>query len=424
MPINAIRRYSRSQVARNALSLYGIQAANYILPWFTFPYLTRVLGAEKFGAIAFAQAFITYFQIVTEYGFNFTATREISIHRDDPDKLSRIFTATIVAKTLLMAASFVAFAAIVFSVPQFRAEWPLYLIMFQVVLANVIFPQWLFQGIEKMESITYREVGSRLLGLAPTFLFVHSPSDYLIAAEIQAGSYLLAGVAGYIGFRRITTARLTPVSSREIFETYTQGWHVFVSTAAINLYTRSNIFILGLIAPRADVGYYSAAQRLVEAGKSLVFPITTAAFPHVSRVAHTDPAAGLAFIRRNIGRFTLPFAVISLGFLAGAPIIGPILFGRKFAPAIPLLQIMSPIPLVVAFTGIFATQYMLGMGFKKQWMALIVSAGVFNFVVLVPLLYFMRATLAIAITSVLVEVWGAVGSYLFYRGKWGRKAPA
>ena len=92
-------RYFRSSVVRNALSLYGIQAANYILPWFTFPYLLRVLGVEKFGAIAFAQAFVSYFLVVTEYGFNFTATREISIHREDQLKLSQIFTATMLAKS-------------------------------------------------------------------------------------------------------------------------------------------------------------------------------------------------------------------------------------------------------------------------------------------------------------------------------------
>jgi PST family polysaccharide transporter len=410
-------RYFRSSVVRNALSLYGIQAANYILPWFTFPYLLRVLGVEKFGAIAFAQAFVSYFLVVTEYGFNFTATREISIHREDQLKLSQIFTATMLAKTLLMLGSLGVFSAMVFLVPRFRVDAPLYFVTFLSVIANVIFPQWLFQGIEKMENITYREVGARLLGLAPTFLLVHRPSDYLVAAGIQSGSMLLAGIAGYVGFRKVTTARLVPVSLREIKRTFVEGWHVFLSTAAITLYTRSNTFVLGMLASDRDVGYFSAAQRLVDAGKALVFPLTTAIFPHISRLAHESPEKAVAFIRRNTLRLTAPFALISVLWIVAAPLVGRILFGPKFGPSVPLLRIMAPIPMVVAIGSIYATYYMLGMGYKKQWSQLIISAGAFNFVVLVPLLYVTSASYAVAITCTLVETWVMAGSWIFYQVK-------
>jgi len=414
---SSAHRYFRSSVVRNALSLYGIQAANYILPWFTFPYLLRVLGVEKFGAIAFAQAFVSYFQVVTEYGFNFTATREISIHRDDAQKLSQIFTATLVAKTLLMLGCLCVFSGIVFVVPRFRADAPLFFVTFLVVVANVVFPQWLFQGIEKMENITYREVGARLLGLAPTFLLVHQPSDYLIAAGIQSGSMLLAGIAGYVGFRKVTTARLVTVHAREIKRTFVEGWHVFLSTAAITIYTRSNTFVLGMLASDREVGYFSAAQRLVDAGKALVFPLTTAIFPHISKLAHDSPEKAIEFIRRNTLRLTAPFALISLVWIAGAPLVGRILFGPRFGPSIPLLRIMAPIPLVVAIGSIYATYYMLGMGYKKQWSQLIISAGAFNFVVLVPLLFVVSASYAVSITCTLVEVWVMAGAWIFYQVK-------
>ena len=50
----------------------------------------RVLGVEKFGLVAFAQALIQFFIIFTDFGFNLSATREIASRRDNPEAVSRI----------------------------------------------------------------------------------------------------------------------------------------------------------------------------------------------------------------------------------------------------------------------------------------------------------------------------------------------
>ena len=89
----------------NFFSLATLQGLNYILPLLTLPYLVRILGADKFGALAFATAIIGYFTVLTDYGFNFTATREVSLNRSNPEKLNEIFNSVMTIKLILFLLS-------------------------------------------------------------------------------------------------------------------------------------------------------------------------------------------------------------------------------------------------------------------------------------------------------------------------------
>jgi PST family polysaccharide transporter len=162
----------KKRLAANFFSLSTIEAANYILPLITVPYLVRVLGPAKFGLVAFAQALIQYFITFTDYGFQLTATRAISVARDDAGKVSRIFSAVTLTKAVFMLASFAAVSAIVFSVPKFRQDALLYIFAFGMVIGDVLFPVWLFQGLERMKFIAALNLLSRALFVMAIFIFV------------------------------------------------------------------------------------------------------------------------------------------------------------------------------------------------------------------------------------------------------------
>ncbi|MDO9573217.1 MAG: oligosaccharide flippase family protein, partial [Candidatus Omnitrophota bacterium] len=92
MASKIITKQEKKIVFQNFISLSTLQGINYILPLIVLPYLIRVIGIEKFGLIAFAQALVQYFMILTDYGFSLSATRKISLCADSDKKISAIFS--------------------------------------------------------------------------------------------------------------------------------------------------------------------------------------------------------------------------------------------------------------------------------------------------------------------------------------------
>ena len=70
------------KVYENILALTTIKGLQYLLAFITFPYLTRVLQVEMFGAVVFAQGVINYFTLFTDYGFNLLGPKEIAQNDD------------------------------------------------------------------------------------------------------------------------------------------------------------------------------------------------------------------------------------------------------------------------------------------------------------------------------------------------------
>ena len=261
----------------------------------------------------------------------------------------------------------------------------------------------------------FRETAARLVGLIPTFLLVHTPNDYLIAAAIQSGSGAAAAIVGLSMVGRYTPARFRLVSWREVLDQYRDGSHVFLSMVAINLYGSSNRFILRFLSGDRGVALILVAQRIIDAAKALVIALSEAVFPYISHTAATNRSSAIRLFRRAERILALPFGILSSGLLLLAPLAISLAAGKRYALAAPLLRIMSPQPLLLAFGTLYATQFMLGLGYKREWMKIIVEGALLNFALLACLLPFTNPPQAVAITSTAVDGWILLRSWMFYR---------
>ena len=114
---------NKKVILSNYISLSFLQAANYILPLLVLPLLVRTLGTEKFGLVMFAQAFITFFNIIVDFGFNLSATREVSINKNNPSELKSIFSSVLIIKFFLVIISFILLCLIINFFQRFDSKW-------------------------------------------------------------------------------------------------------------------------------------------------------------------------------------------------------------------------------------------------------------------------------------------------------------
>lgn len=204
----------RKVVMNNFASLSLLQAITYILPVIIISYLFRVIGPEKFGLIAFAQAFVQYFMILTDYRFNVSATKEISLCRNEHIKVCRIFSSVMTIKIALTFLSLLTLGIIVYLIPRFRNDWMVYALSFGAVAGNTLFPVWFFQGTEKMKHIADLNIIGGIIFALFIFLFVKGPQDYLKVLFINSSVFLIIGLWGNTLFSEDSRYRLNSLDIR------------------------------------------------------------------------------------------------------------------------------------------------------------------------------------------------------------------
>jgi len=386
---------SNKQLTKNVLSLTIVQIASYVLPLISLPVVSRIIGPGKYGILNFAAAYIMYFILLVSYSFDFTATRKIARDPDNGQYRSVVFSEVFYTQCLLFVFSTIVFAVMLYTVPELKANKIVFIFTYFTCIATLFTQNWLFQAMQDLSKIALFNLISKLLFTVAILVVVRKNEDYIWQPFIIGAIQLVISAWCFIWAFRKYRIKFVNVPVSRCIGVLLEDRVVFFSLVFVNLYSSTNTVILGLYQSAEQVGYYTAAQRLIVVAQSvLVMPLAQAFYPFVGKAFAEGREPGLRVVQKMVPLIIVVFGMASIVMLVLGPLVIRIFYGHKFEAAIPVFEILAIVPLIFSLNNMLGIQMMMNLGMDKLYFKITASAGI----------------LSVLLNVLIIKRWGYIGS--------------
>ncbi|WP_157812208.1 oligosaccharide flippase family protein [Polaribacter sp. ALD11] len=380
--------------------LFLLRFISILLPLVTYPYLIRVLGSDLYGTVLYAQAIIMYFSLIINFGFNITGTKEVAENINDNVKLSEIVSSIYLIKFFLFIVSFLLLLFTLCISSALRDISILVTLSFSACLNELLFPQWYFQGVDKMKYITILNVFSKILFTVLIFFIINTKNDYLFIPIIIGFGVLLSGVISvYILIFKEKITFHIPQKAILIFY-FRESLPLFISAASVQVYVNANKVLVGVFLGMNEVAYYDLGEKVLNVIKIPVGMLGQAAFPTLTRLKSIHKINKIMLLG-----VIMTLVLIVFIFVFSENIV--ILLGSlEMLEAVEVMRILAISAIMVALSQFLGTSRLIIFGYKKTFTKIIASSGVF-FTIIILVIYFSdNLNLnSLAWSAVAVECW-------------------
>lgn len=402
--LNKTAILGKRSIIESVMSLSIINVLNIGLPLITLPYLVRVIGPERYGVYSFIFVIIQYIVLLSSYGFQFSATKNISQNRTDHKELSVIFNSVIFCKLGIAIVLVMMLGLATYFIGYLRKDYLLVILGFGIVFGDVFTPIWFFQGVEKMRYITIINFISKLVFTLVIFFVVKKADDYVYLTLLNSIGSIVAAILSMYFVRRYFNIKVFIPKFDDLKLQMQQGFHIFLSTIGINLYRNSNIFLLGVFSSEYAVGIYSVAEKIIKSMQSLATPVTEALYPYLSNKFNGQTKKKYFETIVYVSKYLVVFYVLLVAFiLLFSPYLVNFFLGEKFSSANVLIRIMSSVVFLGGFGYVFGVLGLFNIGEQKKFLVNVFISGVLGVLVLIVFVSKYNA-IAAAVAMVVAEL--------------------
>ena len=404
---------SRS-LSQNLAAQLIYQMSLYLVPFITTPYLSRVLGSEMIGRYSYARSIASYFILAAGFGTATYGQRLIASLQADEAKQRQAFRDLALLRCIAAAAGCVLFGLTI--VPG-SVDPRMYVFVGLEIFSVAADITWYFQGREQFPVVALCNGAAKFLMVGLLFLFVKTPADVAAYACVYTAMTLLGGGAQWLFLpksNRLDNGGMT-LLNREKGHIFC-AFRLFVAQLAMQIYTVLDKTMIGLIThSEAENGYYDQAQKLIR----LVEAVCTVIAPVIASRVAVLWSQGRKKEATDILEMSFRFVCcIGVPIVVGLQLIVrdfvPVYYGAGYAPVVPLLRVLSILPLVIGLSNVIGIQFLVPVGRENKLTASVTAGALVNVYLNLFLIRRMASTGA-AIASVAAEVTVTVVQLYFVR---------
>jgi len=385
---------TEKSLKRNAVFNVLKTIISLLFPLITFPYASRILMPIGIGKINFSNSIISYFGIIASLGISTYGIREAAKRKHDKILLSQFTFELFVLNLISTFIAYILLFVAIFFIPKFIEYRTILIVCSTTIIFTTIGIDWLYSALEEYGYIAIRSVLFQILSIILLFSFVKTPDDYIKYAAISVVSSVGANICNIFHARKFLSFK--SLKKINIKQHVKPVLIFFGSTLAISVFTILDTSMLGFLCSDTEVGYYSAATKLIRMIRDLFPAVFTVMFARLSIYANDeDKSDKFVSLIKNMLNFIcfMGFPIIVGLFLLGRPIIN-LLSGSAYLPALPTMYIMLPVILLSSTAGFLGGTVLNSLGKEKIYLYCVIIGAIINF----------------TLNSILIRLFGAFGA--------------
>ena len=369
--------------------IYGIgQAVNIAIPLLITPYIVYACGIEKLGLIAIAQSLAYILCVIIDYGSYINGVREISINRNEPKIVEKIFITHYTSKVFLLAFTALIIIILAFFVPYFSIKKEVILYSFPIIIAQFINPTWYYQGIEAFKWISFINVLSKVLFVLGVFIIVLFPEDFILVNLILGISSIIANSIGFISIYSINKFSFRKVKMLDVKKLISSDFSFCFSQLLFAIRNYSSVVIIGFFGGDFLAGQFKVIDQIINLLRTYLQLFFKFSYSYLCLEIDKNLKNGLK-IWKNHNGLNFIFALFLVCMIA--VFSEQILYFFKVAPnLIPqfenYLHIALLIPLLIAVT-LPMEQLIFSFNKNKQYIRITVFITFFNILGVSAMIY-------------------------------------
>ena len=394
----------RSSVTSNYIYNLTYQLILTLIPLFTTPYLTRILGAKNLGIYSYTYSIVTIFFLLAALGINTYGQREIAYVQDNKEKRSKIFWELMIIRTISTLISISTLILLSLTVTKYNIYYQIFSIY---TLANLFDITWLYQGIENFKSITTRNIIIKLLYLISIFIFIKDKTDLSTYILLFSSMTLITNLSFWIKIKNIIISpkNLQLELKKHLKPTLT----FFIPQIASLLYTVLDKTMLGIINPDIkQVSYYEQASYIVKTSLMLITTISTVMVSKVSYAYKNNKTEQINnYLNETTNFVWLAGSAVTFGICAIIKNFVPWFYSKEYLNVTPLVYIMSPIIILIGLNNILGVQFLIPTKKQNKYILAIVIGSITNLIlnlILIKPLGTIGATIASLIAELIILI--------------------